>query len=576
MKRSACLQNDAVADPPSAELFRACWTVDLSAVRPLIEEAAGDGSKPADWVELLLHGARIADLDEPAAQVVGSPVGRDRMIGQPVAFCAPPDSWVTLATLIVRVASDRPQHALRSSRINSFMLAGATLKVWGAAGDFVPERIQVAVEGVLSDDRSPWAVRASEQRYRRLIHHLPNALLQVDARPLGALFQRLRGEGIFDLQAHIGRNPDFLGMARRLVEITDANLGAAQLFGAGDAAALIGTADPLFAAAPDTARKVIIAHFNGERSFAERMKVRTFDSRVLDVQLSVTYPMPPERLDVTLISLEDVTERLRTEAELRQLQADYTRAARIALLGELASSIAHEVNQPLAAIAMNAQTSLRWLSRDKPKLAKVTELTGRIADSACHASEIVQRVRGMAGSRAPERIRLDLNSVVKEALFFVQHDLECRSIALLEEFPSELPAVLGDRVQLQQVVVNLLVNSIQAIVQAGRERGKIKVATRREADGSASFMIQDNGSGVPVEHLDRVLEGFFNTKPDGMGIGLSVCQSIIAVHGGVIAAGNSANGGAVFGFTLPAMADPPASPPDGFRPVPADAACARG
>ena len=529
--------------------FRARWTVDLSAVATLIEEVAAATTRRSDWIEALLHGARIADLDEPAVQVVGSPLGRDGMIGQPVAFFAPPDSWATLARLIVEVATDRPGHALRSSAINSFMLTGATLEVSGS--DAGPSFVTVAVVGMLKDDRSPWAVRASEQRYRRLIHHLPNALLQADARGLGALFQRLRGEGIFDLETHLKKDPGLIRIARKIVRVTDANLGAVKLFGAADAEALLGPVDFLFAAAPETAQRVIVAHFEGKRSFAELMKVKAFDGRMLDVQLSVTYPTPPERLDVTLISLEDVTERLRTEAQLRQLQADYSRAARIALLGELASSIAHEVNQPLSAIVMNAQTSLRWLSRETANLPKAIELTSRIADSARHASEIVQRVRGMAARHAPERVLLDLNEVVEEALLFVQHDLEHRAIALAKDFAPDLPKVLGDRVQLQQVIVNLLVNSVQAIVQGGTRRGRILLSTRLEPGGSLSFAIRDNGPGVPPEHLERVFDGFFTTKPDGMGIGLSVCQSILAAHGGSIALANPPDGGAAFEVLLP-------------------------
>ena len=543
--------SDLEPEPDSFQ-FRACWTVDLSTVLPLIGEVSDGRKQRPDWVEALLHEARIADLDEPAVQVVGSPVGRDRMIGQPVAFFAPPDSWATLARMIVEVVTDRPAHALRSSPINSFMLTGATLKVSAAAGELDRNCITVAVEGLLKDDRSPWAVRASEQRYRRLIHYLPNALLQADGRGLGTLFQQLRGEGVYDLDAYLEHHPGLIDTARTIVRVTDANLGAVSLFGAGDAGDLLGPVDFLFAAAPETARRAIVAHFEGKRSFTEVMKVKSLDGRLLDVRLSVTYPTPPERLDVTLISLEDVTERLRTEAQLRQLQADYSRAARIALLGELASSIAHEVNQPLSAIVMNAQTSLRWLSREDPNLPKVVELTGRIAESARHASEIVQRVRGMAGRHVPERILLDLNDVVKEALLFVEHDLEQRAIGLRMDLADGLPPVLGDRVQLQQVVVNLLVNAVQAIAQNETRRGRIILRTSGTPDGKVAFRIQDNGPGVPPEHLERVFDGFFTTKPDGVGIGLSVCQSIIAAHGGAIALANEPKGGASFQFALPA------------------------
>lgn len=243
------------------------------------------------------------------------------------------------------------------------------------------------------------------------------------------------------------------------------------------------------------------------------------------------------------------------DGRIRRFQADDWRAARIALLGELGTSIAHEINQALAAIELNAETSVRWLSRDAPDLAKVAQLTSRIAQSARYASEVVRRVRGLAGSCPPERSPVDLNGLVEEALLLVQHDLDRRSISLTRQYAAELPRVLGDRIQLQQVVVNLLVNGIQAIVQAGAVLGKIELATRMDGDGSASLSIHDTGPGVPSGYLGRVFDGFFTTKQDGMGIGLSLCRSIIAAHGGTIRVSNHPKGGAVFSFSLPAAAE---------------------
>jgi signal transduction histidine kinase len=411
----------------------------------------------------------------------------------------------------------------------------------------------VAVDGDPADDRTFWSVRASEQRYRRLIHHLPGALLQVDARPMAAVFYQLRSEGVTDFSAHLEHHAELVDHARAIVRVTDANGGAARLFGAAGVEQLIGPVSYVFELAPDTARRVTIAHFEGRRSYVEVIKLKRFDGRILDVELSVTFPTPPGSLDITLLTFEDVTERLRTEAQLRQLQADFARAARIATLGELASSIAHEVNQPLAAIAMNAETSLRWLSRPEPNLEKVGQLTSRIAESARHASEIVQRIRGMTVQNLPKPVALDLNSVVEEALLFVAYETEARGISLRRSLAPDLPCVLGDRVQFQQVIVNFLVNSLQAMSQAGVADGRIEIVTTITDDGSVGFAIHDTGPGIPEENVDRVFEGFFTTKPDGMGIGLAVCQSIVSAHGGTISASNHPDGGAVFRFAIPAI-----------------------
>ncbi|UIJ45533.1 ATP-binding protein [Sphingomonas cannabina] len=553
------LSSAAISDPDATVMpmgvaaeSAACWRVDLSQVRTLIDTVA-DGGAWIDWVAALLHGARIIEVNARALELVGSPIARDIIVGQPVASFCPPESWPILAELIVAVASDRPDHAVRTSRVNSFLLRDAVLMVWGAAGGAAPDTLWIAVDGEIADDRSFWAVRASEQRYRRLIHHLPGALLQVDARPMGAIFYRLRSEGVTDIASYLDEHPELVATACEVVRVTDGNGGAALLFGVAGVGDLVGSVAYLFANAPEAARRIVVAHFEGRRSHVERMKLRTFDGRLIDVELSVTFPTPPESLDVTLLTLEDITERLRTEAQLRQLQADYSRTARIATLGEMASSIAHEVNQPLSAIAMNAETCLRWLSRDDPNLAKVSQLTTRIADSARHASEIVQRIRGMVARHVPESVPIDLNGVVEEALLFVCHDIEARAIVLSVRFDITLPRVLGDRVQLQQVIVNLLVNSLQALAQKSAGEGRIALTTATGADDTIRFSIRDNGAGIAEENLDRIFDGFFTTKADGMGIGLAVCQSIIAAHGGSISASNHHEGGARFEFTLPAL-----------------------
>jgi signal transduction histidine kinase len=525
----------------------ACWQLDLSDVRALIDTIAVGGEWP-DWVAALLHGARIVDANTRSLELVGAPSAREIILGQPVANFCPQESWKSLAASIVAVATD-PAHAARSQAVDSFMLRNATLTVWGAPG--AADTVWVQVDGELADDRSFWAVRASEQRYRRLIHHLPGALLQVDARPMSAVFYQLLAEGVTDIVAYLDVHPELVEQACAIIRVTDANGGAARLMGASGVEDLFGPVAFVFLQAPETARNVTIAHFQGHRSHVELIKLETFDGRLLDVELTVTFPTPPEQLDVTLLTLEDVTDKLRTEAQLRQLQEEHARAARISTLGELASSIAHEVNQPLAAIAMNAETSLRWLSRDEPNLAKVEQLTRRVADSARHASEIVQRIRGVASRQVPESAPLDLNAVVEEALMFVRHDVETRAIQLSVQLDIGLPRVLGDRVQLQQVVVNLLVNSLQAL--ASVEKGRIELATDPDSAGSVRFSIRDTGPGIAPEDIDRVFEGFFTTKAEGMGIGLAVCQSIIAAHGGAITAANHEQGGACFHFSLPSI-----------------------
>lgn len=401
------------------------------------------------------------------------------------------------------------------------------------------------------DERLPWSLRKSEERYRMLIHDLPWALVQVDSTAMTPIFADLRRAGVSDIASYLEANPELTFHARNVVRVTDANRRAVELFGADGAGRLIAPVDYLFAGSPDSAKRVIAGHYDRRRSHSEVMKLLTFDGRLRDVRLTVTYPA--ERLDVTLLTFEDVTERLETEALLRKIQEDYSRATRIATLGELTGSIAHEVNQPLSAIALNAETSLRWLSRREPNLAKVRQLVGRIADSARLASKVVQRIRSMAAPQLPDPVALDLNAVIEDALLFVRHDIEMRCIDLTTTLDAALPRVLGDCVQLQQVIVNLLVNSLHALASADTVRGCIELASG-VADDEVFLSVRDNGAGIAAKDLDRIFDSFFTTKTDGMGIGLAVCQSIISAHGGRIVASNHPKGGAIFSITLPALA----------------------
>lgn len=414
------------------------------------------------------------------------------------------------------------------------------------------QAVLVDRDAVSNDDRMPWEFGANEEDYRKLIHHLPIALWQVDTRGASAAFDQLKADGVSDIAAYLEEHPELVERAKDIVLVTAVNRQAVSLLRAGDAADLVAPVRYIFTASPDLAKRVMVAHFEGRRNYIEETKVAAHDGTVIDVLFTVTYPERPDQLDSSLLTMVGIEERLKTEVQLRQLQADFAHAARLSTLGELATSIAHEIKQPLAAIVTNAETSLRWLSRDDVSLSKLEKLTSRIISSARRASDIVQRIRGMAVKREPEQALLDLNEVVEAALLFVRHDLDTKSITLSVKYGARLPRVTGDRIQLQQVAVNLLVNSIQAIAQAARTVRRIELRTSADGDGTVAFTIRDTGPGIANENLDRIFDSFFTTKDEGMGIGLAICQSIIGAHGGRLVASNHPDGGAQFRFSLPA------------------------
>lgn len=541
-------------------LMAASWEIDVSAAVPLIaaiarqrKEAGADGEAQlkARYIELV-KVARIVNVNERTVRLVGGNRGRDLMIGQPVAGFWPLESRATLGELIVdAMTGEADDITCRRQLPSDGILRDPLVTVWRAEA---PGRVYAAVNGTVDDDRSYIYLRASEARYRKLVHHMPVALWQVDASHMGRIYNDIRATGVTDFAAYLDDHPELVELAATTVRVTDVNRAAVQMFGGGSALDLMRPVGYLFTVNRASLRNVMIGRFYGQANHAELTKVQTFDGRLLDVRMSVTYPKILAELDVTIFSFEDVTDRMSMEAELRQLQADFTHAARISTLGELTTSIAHEINQPLAAIVTNAETSLRWLSRDDPNVEKVKALTARIAASGRRASDIVHHIRGMASKRQPERSAIDLNEIVQESLIFIRHEIESQSIAIVTNLAKALPNTLADRIQLQQVIVNLLINSVQAVEARGEGKREILIDTHLTESGGLSFTLRDTGPGIPPDDLDRIFEGFFTTKEAGMGIGLAICQSIIAEHGGSIAASNHADGGAQFHFVIPVEA----------------------
>lgn len=397
---------------------------------------------------------------------------------------------------------------------------------------------------------------ASEEKYRNLIQHFPTALWQVDSRRTGEVFERMRANGVRDIADFFESNPDFVEYAKDVVLVSDVNLEAVRLFRAQRPGDLIKPVRYLFEADPDLAKRVMVAHFTKQRNLIEETRMLAFDGMVIDVLFTVTYPRPPEQLDTTFITIQNISNRLHTERQLRKLQADFAHAGRIATLGELTTSIAHEINQPLTAIVSNGEASLRWLARGDCEIEKVVQLTARIVASARRASDIIQRMRGMAAKHELVKSPVDLNEAVEETLAFIRNDVDVKAIVMTTAFDPTRPFVMADRVQLQQVIINLLVNSVQALVRRGGPGcGRILVWTSCDGNRFASIGVTDNGPGIAASDLERVFDSFYSTKESGLGVGLAICQTIVAAHGGEIAASNCPEGGAQFTFTLP-LTDP--------------------
>jgi PAS domain S-box-containing protein len=249
-------------------------------------------------------------------------------------------------------------------------------------------------------------------------------------------------------------------------------------------------------------------------------------------------------------AVTDVTARKQAEVELHDAQTNLAHVTRVTALGEMAASIAHEVNQPLAAVVTNAAACLRWLDREPANLKEARGTLRSIINDGNRAGEVIQRVRALV-NKTTDRKALHINEVVNEVMSLVQHELFSHRVALRLELAPALPPVLADRIQLQQVILNLVVNGIEAMQQVKDRPRELAIRTRQDQTSQVLVTVSDCGVGVAAENADRLFDAFFTTKSSGMGMGLSICRSIVDAHGGRLSASGNSGPGATFQFTLP-------------------------
>jgi C4-dicarboxylate-specific signal transduction histidine kinase len=247
----------------------------------------------------------------------------------------------------------------------------------------------------------------------------------------------------------------------------------------------------------------------------------------------------------------EMGERQRAEEALQTARTELAHVSRVMTLGELTASIAHEVNQPLAAVVTNAQACLRWLALETPHPDEARAAVERIVRDSNRASEVIQRIRALAKKAEPQMVALDINDVIREAISLEQREMLSQRVSLRTELASALPPVLGDRVQLQQVVINLVMNALEAMAPVTDRPRDMLIRSHQDDANEVLVAVRDSGMGIDSENAERLFNAFFTTKPSGMGMGLSISRSIIVAHGGRLWVSPNADHGATFQFTLP-------------------------
>jgi PAS domain S-box-containing protein len=258
-----------------------------------------------------------------------------------------------------------------------------------------------------------------------------------------------------------------------------------------------------------------------------------------------------EGIEMDITDVKVAEEALRDSQTRNQLdRLEIARASRLSMLGEIAASLAHELNQPLAAIVSNAQAAQRLIATGATNPADMTEMLRDIAEQGTRAGEVIRRLRGWIDRDHPPRQALCLTHVVRDVEHLIHSELIMRSVRMSTELADDLPPIRADRIQLQQVIVNLVLNAVEAMHDQPPDARCVNIRTS-SSDGEVRIEVSDRGPGIEAEHLDRLFDAFFTTKPEGLGMGLRICSSIVRAHGGRIWAANNATDGATFFISLP-------------------------
>lgn len=541
----------------------AFWEMDFSRVRMMIGSLMASGvtdlprymAENPDWVVEAMRAVLVIDVNDKVISLFGA-TRREEIVGGHVAWCFPPQSRHVFAESLIAAARRQDRYATETTltRLDGQSIDVLFTVCW-------PEEhkgrghVLVGVIDITERKQAEEETRRSERRYRELFNHMPVALGQLDMRymndRLSARFANQpppRNETDIEL--------DFIQDILRGTRAIEVNPEAQRLFRAPGREDMLIPIERFWRTRPETVRRTVLARLNGEPGYSEETKVDALDGTQIDVLYTVAFPPSTWERGTNIVAFIDISDRIAALAKVEQMQSELAHAGRVAMLGEMAASIAHEVNQPLAAITTSGAACLRWLNRAQPDLDEVRDLAGRVVSDAQRAAGIIARVRDMAANRRADHVPLNLNELVEEATHFLRHEFQARQVELRFSAAPGLALVSADRIQIQQVVVNLAVNALQAMAEAKASAPRLSITVAPVAGSGLCVVVEDNGPGLDHGTAHRLFESFFTTKREGLGIGLAVCRSIIEAHGGNIEAGNRTDGqGARFSFTLPSSAE---------------------
>ncbi|MBO4224009.1 PAS domain S-box protein [Bradyrhizobium neotropicale] len=416
--------------------------------------------------------------------------------------------------------------------------------------------------------RAEDALRESERRYKSIFRMAGVSIWEEDFSQIKAAIDELRAQGVADFRAYFAAHPEFVRESISRAKVVDVNDATVELFKAQSKDELLHSLDAVFTSETlEAFAGELIAVAEERPYFSAETILQTLKGEKLTVLFAITFPPRPSNLDRVLVTITDITERKRAEEALHETQAELAHITRVTTINALTSSIAHEVSQPLSAIVSNGYAGLRWLDRQPPDLEGARRTFEHIVGDGHRAGEVIGRVRALLKKTATIRECVDVTELIRDTVAVLHGEVLRHGILLRTELAPELPPVVGDRVQVQQVLLNLMMNGIDAMKEVTERPRMLRIRSHLDESGAVSVAVLDTGVGLDPNSADRLFEAFYTTKPEGMGMGLAICRSIIEAHGGRLGASANEPCGAVFEFRLPPERDE-TTPAANDRPMP--------
>ncbi|NKK56271.1 PAS domain-containing protein [Rhizobium leguminosarum bv. viciae] len=398
--------------------------------------------------------------------------------------------------------------------------------------------------------KSNIALQSSEERYRTIFEQSRVALWERDYSEVRALLMKLKEQGVVDLRSYARANPNFIGDCIARIPTVAANAAALELLG-NVSAQNAGSTRRYIAQDDETFLDLMVAIFDNQSYFEGKGTIITSDGTTKLVLLTVGFPAEVANFNRVIVGMFDITERELAQKALFDAQAELALASRAATVGALSASLAHELNQPLGALVVNAQTLQRWLDRDPPDLAAVSRSAERIVRDSQRASDIIQSTRSMLSERTPVLESVSLADLVSETQALMESELSRNRITFETSEAPGITNVSAVRIELQQVLINLITNAIQAMAATPEELRRISVSINPADGRGVRVNVRDSGPGLSADILEKLFKPFCTTKKTGLGMGLAICRGMLEARGGSLTASTQTEGGALFEMIVP-------------------------